>query len=301
MVSIVALGSANVDFTATVEALPKKGSEVLVYELYRSPGGSASNFAVGIKRLGLPSGIIAKVGNDQLGKFLIKDFRKEGVDISCVKVEKGIQTGTVFIAVTKDGERSMFSFRGANAKISVNDLDPKYIAQAKILHVTGTLIEVAEAAMRCAKKAGVLVSFDPGSVLASMGLNYLKKALMKTDLFLPNEAELKKITNLPTIDKAANALFKFGIKYIVVKRGKLGCRVYTEEEKIDVPAFKVKVIDATGAGDAFSAGFIFGHLKNFNLEKAAELGNAAAAFCIARKGARALPSQKQLEVFLNTH
>lgn len=229
------------------------------------------------------------------------EFIRENVDVSLIKIEKKIHSGMCLIPIDDAGNRQIFSFRGANAKLTPTDVDTSVIAQASLVHITSPPQNVAEFAARIAKENEVLVSYDPGGKVIRKGLAFIDKALQNTDIFLPSSSELAflypKIDDLKTV--ALTLLDQYSIKILAIKLGARGCLVVTKNDEIPVKGYKVKVIDTTGAGDAFAAAFTVGIQKGWDLLKCAQFANAAGAITVTRIGARtALPTLGEIEHFM---
>jgi len=292
---ILSIGNANLDYFFVVERLPKGDEEIEASDFYVEPGGSASNFAVAVARLGEKSGILCCIGDDDAGRFLLKSFEKDDVDISFVKILKGRATGRVFI-ILAEGEKYMIAYRGANRYLSADIIKEKELSGVSHIHVSGGRIEVAEEAFKVAKKsANGSTSYDPGSVNARKGLNALKEVISLTDILFLNTRELEYLLRGNSLQK----LFEINPQLIVViKKGSKGSEAVTSKESVEVPAFKVHVVDVTGAGDAFDAGFLVGYLRKLNLKECLAFANAVAGIKVTRKGARNSPTLSEVVEFL---
>ncbi len=299
------IGDANVDLIAPIPSLPGKGEEVWIHKLERHAGGSASNLAVGIARLGLGSGFIGRVGADSFGRFLIDEFRKEKVDISQLQIDKEVGTGLIFIALTKNGERTMYGFRGANVNLSPGEINMDYVKDVDALHISGyTLLaepqkKAALETLKVAKKAGSFVSLDVGILAAMEAADRVRSILRSIDLLFLNEFEAVRLARVRNPEKAAESILKSGVKTVALKQGGKGCFILSEKERIRCPAFRVNVVDTTGAGDAFAAGFLVGMIEKLELEEVARFANAVGALSVTKIGARsALPTKREVEKFL---
>ena len=305
--SVVALGDANVDLIAPILRLPSEGEEVWVRRLERCAGGSAANLSVATARLGLRSGFIGRVGNDPFGHFLVDEFKKEKVDISQLQIDEEVGTGLMFIGVTSDGERTMYGFRGANANLSAKEIDVDYVKNADVLHVSGYALlseaqrKAALKVLEAARRTGVFVSFDVGVLTAMKAADRMRSILKSIDLLFLNEFEAMKLAHVENPKKAAEDIFKSGVKIVALKRGDKGCFILSEEGTIILPAFRVKVVDATGAGDAFAAGFLVSVIEERGLQEAARFANAVGALSVTKIGGRsALPTREKVEDFLKS-
>jgi ribokinase len=244
-------------------------------------------------------GFIGKVGCDKEGDLLLEDFRKEGVDTSGVIHAKRGKSGSVMGFVDKKGARALCIDAGVNDTITLSEINMEYVSQARFLHLTSF---VGEKSFQTQKKLlnalpeTVKVSFDPGALYARKGLALLEPIIKKTYVLMPNAVELELLTGKADHCKGADFMIGKGVKIVAVKLGGDGCYVTDGRERHLIEAFKVKVVDTTGAGDAFCAGFLYGLLNDKSLYECGRLGNFVASRCVMKMGARTgLPSVKDLE------
>lgn len=289
-VDVVGLGACNVDFLQKVPRFVKSDDEVEIKSLLLSVGGSASNFTVGISRLNVNAGIIARIGRDYFGEVAVKEFEKEGVNTERL-LKTDFQTGKVFIAVEPHGERSMYTFIGANKKFKLQTEDIEYIKASKILHITQMYKDVVT---KASKHANIL-SFNPGAILSSFGANKLEKIIERTDILFLNKKEINILTGMG-INDGASLLLDIGAKIVIVTCGKHGANLYTKRGLIHSTARKVKAIDTTGAGDSFAAGFIAAYIKEKKLNECLDYANLVASHCVEKFGALNTPSYSDLNI-----
>jgi len=286
-VDAIGFGALNVDKVYLVSEIPKAEEESFVIDFKIYAGGSSANTISALARLGLKTGFIGKVGKDSEGEFLIRDFESFGVDTSNVIVSEG-RTGVAMVFVDREGRRAILLDPALNDTIKFDEINLNYVKDFRLLHLSSFVCKVSwesfESQKRIAEKFEGIVSFDPGSVYAKFGLDKIKPLIKQTNVFMPNEIEIELLTGLDYREGA-----EFFLKWcdvVVVKRGEKGCYVASDEGCYEVPAYKVKVVDTTGAGDAFNAGFLYGLLKGKNLEDCARIGNYLASLCIQHVGAR---------------
>jgi len=303
--SVVAVGDANVDLIAPVESFPGKGGEVSTDKLHKCAGGSAANLCVALARLGLNSRFIGRVGDDLFGHFLIDNFRKEKVDISQLQIDQKVGTGLHFIAITRDGERTMYGFRGANIYLAADEIDMAPVKSSRILHISGYVLlrdpqrKTTMKILKVARGAGALVSLDVGVLPATRATNRVCSILRYVDILLLGEREASALVGTKKPEKAAKDILKFGPKIVALKLGRKGCFILTEMERVRSPAFPIKVVDTTGAGDAFDAGFLTGVIGKWGLKRTARFANAVGAISTTKIGAQsALPNRREVERFL---
>jgi len=285
----VGFGGLNVDKLFKVNKIAKAEEESYIINCEEACGGSAANTIVGLARLGCKVGFIGKVAGDREGKMLLKDFRKEGVDTNGITRAKHGRSGTVMGFVDKKGERALYVDPGVNDTIKFNEINREYVFQTSFLHLTSF---VGEKSFQTQKKLvevlpqNVKLSLDPGELYARKG-DALETIIKRTFVLMPNLNELELLTSRADYRKGAEILLGKGVKIVAVKLGSKGCYVTDGRESHHIEAFEVKVVDTTGAGDAFCAGFLYGLISGKSLHECGRLGNFVASRCIMKMGARA--------------
>ena len=282
-VDVVGLGTCNMDFITKVPRLVGPDDEVDVEKLVLSAGGSASNFTVGLSRLKVSTGIIARIGNDYFGRFCSKKLQKEGVDTKRL-LSIDSPTGMVFIAVDPTGERSMYAHMGANAEFQLLKEDIDYIENSKILHITGMYKEVVEDASKHAN----FLSLNPGILLSEYGIKCLYKTLKRTNVLFLNKKEVNILTG-ETLDVGARKLLDIGVEMVIITCGKDGANLYADDKIIHSPVKETVALDTTGAGDTFAAGFIAAYTKGKKLRECLDFANTVASSCVGKFGAMHMP------------
>jgi len=297
---VVGFGALNLDKLFKVNKLAKAEEESFIEDYSETCGGSAANTAVGLARLGCKVGYIGKVGCDREGDVLIKDFCNEGVNIDgVIRAEHG-KSGVVMGFVDKKGARALYVDPGVNDNINIDEVNARYAAQAQFLHLTSF---VGEESLQTQKKLldavpdSTKVSFDPGALYARKGYLALEPIIRKTHVLMPNILELTILTGEISYRKGADIMIEKGVKIVAVKLGGDGCYITDGHEQHLIRPFKVDVMDTTGAGDAFCAGFLYGLVNDKSLLECGTLGNFVASRCIVKMGARAgLPATEDLEL-----
>lgn len=232
------------------------------------------------------------MGDDQFGHTLVKGLLEQGVDTTGVKFLNK-PTGS-YVAVTDlTGDRHMYAATSAALHFSPKDIDPSYLADAKIVHLADMpATELLEAA---AHHAGGLVSINPGNMTIALGYNKVKPLLSNADIYISTRAEASRLYGTDDMDKIISALLNEGISKVALTSGAEGVLVTDGNRTARVPAFKATIVDVTGAGDAFSAGFLYGIINKLSLEECGRWGNAAAAMCISKLGARLSSTKSEIE------
>ncbi len=298
---VVGFGALNVDMLFKVERLARAEEESFVQDYTEACGGSAANTIVGLARLGCRTGFIGKVADDREGKLQIDCFKNEGVDTGGVVQAKHGKSGSVMGFVDKKGARALYINSGVNDAIEPREINYGYAFGTEFLHFSSF---VGEKSFRAQKKLlgalpnNVKVSFDPGSVYAQKGFAAVEPIIRSSYLFMPNAGELELLTGEDDVRKGADLILDAGVKVVAVKLGDKGCYVTDGVERLRIEPFKVKVVDTTGAGDAFCAGFLYGLIKNKSLFECGRFANFVASRCVTAMGARsALPYTKDLQEF----
>jgi ribokinase len=300
----IGFGALNVDKLFKVNRIAAAEEESFVVDHSEACGGSAANTMVALARLGCKVGFIGKVGSDAEGRMLLQDFRKENVDTKGVTVATTGRSGKVMGFVGKGGERALYIDPGVNDAIRLAEMDSEYTSSTKFLHLSSFVGKQSfetqrKLVDRLSEK--IKVSFDPGALYARIGFAKLKPIIAKTSVMMPNAGELALLTGKTDYKAGARLLIDEGVGVLAVKLGSRGCYVIDKEENHLVEPFKVKVVDTTGAGDAFDAGFIHGLLTGKNINEAGKIGNFVASRSITAMGARAgLPTLDDLKKSLGT-
>jgi sugar/nucleoside kinase (ribokinase family) len=266
-------------------------------------GGSAANTIVGLASLGARTAFIGKVKGDELGRAFTHDIRAAGVAFDTPPAFDGPSTARCYVLVTPDGERTMNTYLGAAQDLHPNDVDEAAVAAASITYLEGYLWDPKNAkdaflkAAAAAHRAGRMVALTLSDAFCvdRWRNEFLQLVRSRTvDLLFANEAELRSLYETGDFDAALAAL-RNDARFAVVTRSEKGCIVVTPEKTEAVPAFPIaRLVDTTGAGDLFAAGFLFGIAKGGDHQTAARLGALAAAEVIQHLGARPETSLKAL-------
>ena len=266
-------------------------------------GGSAANTIVGVANLGARAAYVGKVRDDQIGRLYTHDIRAAGVAFETMPASDGPATGCSYILVTPDGERTMNTYLGAAQELMPSDIDEAQIAASRIVYLEGYLWDPKSAKEAFVKAAGIAHGAGRQVALTLSDsfcvdryrdefLDLMRKGTV--DLVFANEAELHSLYQTSDFDTALGQL-RADTKLGVVTRSEKGCVVASQDGVVAVPASPIqKLVDTTGAGDLFAAGFLFGLVRNAGHEAAGRLGALAAAEVIQHIGARPQVSLKDL-------
>jgi tagatose kinase len=261
------------------------------------PSGAPGIFIDTVARLGRSAGIISGVGDDAFGGAIVERLRTDGVRVDGVEVFRGRSTGVAFVAYASDGSRTFLFHWAETPAVMAAVPPPSVMAGARYFHLMGCSMMASKvfrerlvAAAEGFASRGARVTLDPnlrpelGSARTVEAI--LEPVLRRCSILFPGEAELLMLGGgCGDLDAAAAALTRrYPLEMIVVKRGARGCRVYTDGERLDVPAFDVVEVDPTGAGDAFDAGFLCGLLDGRSPGEAARVAAAVGALTAAAFG-----------------
>lgn len=284
---VICFGALNVDRLYRVNRIAGRDEESFIIDFKEAPGGSAANTAVGLARLGLKTGFIGKVSDNREGKLLLNDFKRQNVDVDGIIVSKEGRSGVAMGYVDTKGDRALYIDPGVNDSLELKEIDLKYADNTAFLHLTSFIGEKPFKAQKELVRGlrDVRISFDPGELYARKGLTVLKLMIERSFVMLPSENELKLLTG-KKYDEGSKILMKKGVSIVAVKLGERGCYVTDGKESYLVEPYKVKVVDTTGAGDAFCAGFLYGLIKNKDLYECGRFGNFVASRCIEKVSAR---------------
>jgi ribokinase len=303
MKRIVVLGSLNIDLVVAVERLPLPGETLNGGDLALFEGGKGANQACVAGRLGGRATMIGQTGADAFGARLSGALGAAGVDTSGIGAADR-PTGSASIYVQPDGENAIVISPGANATLTPEMARERLRAAAPYDFLLAQLeIPMASilAAFEEAKRAGAVTILDPAPVRPLP-----PELIPLIDFLTPNQSEAAALLNAPWTVRdfddagaAAAALLRAGYRAVVLKLGDLGCYIASGDMRIAIPAFKVRAVDTTGAGDAFNGAFAIALAEGASLEEAGRFANAAAAISVTRPGAQnSAPARAEVEAML---
>jgi sugar/nucleoside kinase (ribokinase family) len=277
----VALGAHILDvLVRPVTEIPEGQGGTLVEEIRLSPAGAAGGVAVTLAKLGAEVKSAGAVGEDRIGDVLIAELERFGVDCTHLVRRQGVQTSSTVLPIRPNGERPALHVIGANGSYGLDDVPWDAIEQADFLHMGGPEFlgpEPATEILRFCREHGTRTSMD---ILADGWpelLEMMAAALEHVDYLLPNDEQAMKLTGTDDVVEAARALLRRGVGLVAATCGAEGSVVVSDGEATRVPAFEVDVVDTTGCGDAYTAGFLRGLALGREPEDAALLGSACAS------------------------
>ncbi|MGB9795346.1 carbohydrate kinase family protein [Fervidobacterium gondwanense] len=272
--TVSCVGKVNVDIFYSVDEIKINNNHVSDSTAF-SLGGKAANVSVALRKLGIQTNLVSAIGDDEFGDFVLSKLRDYGVS-PLVSRKSGTKTGFTFIVVDRYGNNTMFNYLGANALLTVEDLqiyEADLLSSEIIFYQSGLGPELLVYLKRLKRK--VFVEYTeplPSELLA--GVEFVSL----------NEEEALRVTNTQAVDDAINSLLSLGIRNVFIKLGSKGSLYVSKTKRVFSDAYKVNVIDTTGAGDSFSAGCIYGILNNFSEEETLRFANKCGAITCTRKG-----------------
>ncbi|WP_246343693.1 carbohydrate kinase family protein [Adhaeribacter radiodurans] len=274
---MVVVGELNVDLIANgLPKFPEVGKEIIANQFVTTLGSSSAIFANNLSAFGTKVTFTGKVGNDNYGDFIVASLQARRVDVSNI-IRTGKQDTGVTIVLNYDEDRAMVTYQGAMAAFTLGDIPDSVLEQARHLHLSSIFLQEGlkkdiVSLFKKAKRLGLTTSLDPQWDPSEKWDIDWENLLGYVDIFMPNQAELKAITNTTTILAAVDALRSF-FNILVVKNGREGAVVWTGSDSIHQPAFfNNSVVDSIGAGDSFNAGFIHAFLQGGGLKECMEFG-----------------------------
>lgn len=301
MEKIVVVGSSNVDITLHVANFPQPGETINATAVTTAAGGKGANQAVAAARSGAQTFFVARVGDDSAGRFMLTNLKNYGVYTQYIQTSAHTNTGHAYITLDKNGQNDIIIDHGANYAVSPADIEQARPALEKadcVIAQFETPIAGTIAAFKLAKQKGLDTILNPAPAIGKIPTELLKL----TDMITPNESECAAITGIPIhserdLKASAQKLHDLGIKNVVITYGAKGSYLSSAKGQKLIPAFKVKAVDTTGAGDTF-IGFLAGNLKKdfSNLEQAAIIASRASSLAVQRLGAQpSIPGAQEVK------
>ncbi|MFH1134822.1 MAG: PfkB family carbohydrate kinase [Pseudomonadota bacterium] len=293
---VVGLGQASLDFLGVAPRFPALDSKCELSTLVVQGGGPAATALVALSRLGVKTAFIGAVGDDAFGPRIRNELAGEGVDVGRLLVAPGGVSQTAFVAIDEQtGARTIFWHRGRGLERDLTAVDFAVISSARLLHLDGLKLDSSLAAARVARTAGVPTVLDAGTLrpgcLELAGL---------VDYLIVSEKFMADFNPGPDPAEGLVRLKALGPRHAVVTLGERGSLGYDGEVFNRQPAYRVKVLDTTGAGDAYHGGYIYGVLAGWGLAAAMRFAAALAALkCRGIGGRTALPDLETVTTFLN--
>jgi ribokinase len=302
---VVVVGSINLDLVGRVARIPTPGETITGHDFQYFHGGKGANQAVAVARLNYPVSMIGKVGNDVFGPRLRKGLQSAGVNVKWVTTASRASSGVALITADRQGQNSIVVIPGANGRLVPGDLKKA----SSILESAGILlaqleipVETVEYLAALARKRCIPLMLDPAPAR-----DLPRKVLQSATYLTPNETETcilcrcqPRRMDLKSAGKFAQDLRRRGAQNVIIKMGSHGVYVLGDEvEAESLPAFKVRAVDSTAAGDAFNAGLAVALMRGSHMLEAARYASAVGALSVTSRGAQSsMPTARQVSRFL---
>lgn len=297
---VVGIGLATLDVLVRLREMPTWESGARILGCRLDGGGLVGTAMVAAARLGARVGFIGTAGNDEAAELKLRSFVQAGVDLSRLVRRDAPEDQVVIVHVHADtGERAFSRLeRFPASPLRVEELDRAYITSARYLHLDGFHAEASLQAAKWMKEAGGTVVMD-GSTTKGPVAEHLRALVPYVDVLITGSGFARGLTGLDDIYEAGEAILQMGPRIFVETVGDRGCYTVTPEERFHTPAFRVNVVDTTGAGDVFHGAYIVGLLHGWNARQCAIFASAVAAIKCTRLGGRAgIPTFEQTLAFL---
>ena len=299
---ILVISEINPDLLLTGDVQPEFGqTEKLVEDAVLTMGSSGVIFACGATRLGLKVALVGVVGDDLFGHFMLDYVQARGIDTSGVVVDPTLKTG-LSVIMSRPQDRAILTYPGAIPALQAEQVNLGLMEQSRHVHLTSYYLQNAlrpglPTLLKQAQELGLTVSLDTNWDPSETWNSNLAEVLTYTDIFLPNEREACAISGRPNAASAIAAL-ALSAPTVAIKLGRKGAIARRGSEQIGCTAFPVEVVDTTGAGDSFNAGFICGLLHDYSLLNALQMGCACGALSAqAAGGTKTQPTFDQVRAF----
>jgi sugar/nucleoside kinase (ribokinase family) len=303
MTKTLVAGELNVDLILQgYRTFPTPGKEVLVDDCTLTLGSASAICARGLARLGNQVAFLGKVGSDSYGDFCIQTLKAAGIDVSHIIRDPSLKTG-ITVSISSPSDRALVTYLGAIIELRGEDISNNLLKDYNHLHISSYFMQeklrpsVKEVFAR-AHQLGLTTSLDPGFDPSETWASDLEEVLLATDIFFPNEVEASALTGRADPAEALRVL-ENGHTQVVLKLGREGCMALDKGVLLHQPAFPVKPVDTTGAGDSFNAGFLHAWFGKRPLRECLRYGAASGALStLGLGGIGAQPSREELEDFL---
>ncbi|NBP43300.1 MAG: sugar kinase [Actinobacteria bacterium] len=295
MAKVISIGVHILDVLGRyVSAIPEGQGIALIDEIRITAAGTAAGTSVDLAKLGCEVIAVGAVGNDEMGSILIGILDRYGITTKYMVKKEGVQTSGTMLPIRPNGERPALHVMGANAYLTRSDIPFHLFAKGDFVHVAGFYLmskfdgDDTVETLRHAKAAGATTTMDILGVKQERMAEKILPCMPFLDFFMPNLEEAQMITGLSDPEQMCSFFLEAGAKHVVLKMGARGSLLIgADGSRVRVPAYKVEVVDTTGCGDAWSAGFIAGLSRNLSLSEAAHLGSACGSLVASGLGSDA--------------
>ena len=278
-----------------VSIYPEEDSKCELMSLHIQCGGPASTALVTLSRLGIRTSFLGSISDDSRGIEIVKELKKEKVDSTFLKITPGYSSQFAFIAITENGNRTIFWHRGSVPHLSPRDVNLSPFSKAKILHLDSLMIEAAQEAAQQAKNMGLTIVMDAGTMREGS-----QKLVAMVDILIASERFAEPLVgDITSPEKALRTLHGLGPKEVIITLGSKGSIGLSGKKIIFQKAFSIDVVDTTGAGDVYHGAYIYGLLQGWDMQKCMRFASVASAIKCTHIGAqRGIPALEEIKEFM---
>jgi len=294
---VVGLGMCTVDKLVTVPHIPHADESLPMYGYAEDFGGPVATALCTLAKLGVTTALVGGIGDDEFGRDIKADLERANVDVSPLQILPGRRSAfSVILVDSESGDRSILFNPGCSFEVAADRVPRDLMAAARVVHLDGSSIEAAIEAATIARKAGVRVSLDAGAMMPGMD-NLIKLC----DVVVASQEFASQLAGTNDEESALRAVAAMGPGIAGMTLGADGSICLVNDEIVRQPAFEVKVVDTTGAGDSYHGAFIYGLLQGWDIAKVMVFASAVAAMDCTRMGGRAgLPTRAEVDAFLES-
>jgi ribokinase len=285
-----------VDYLGSLKVFPYENGKTELTALHIQCGGPASTALVTLSRLGIATSFLGSLSDGPFGTKILKNLKKENIDVSNVKITPGYTSQFAFISVTKkSGKRTIFWHRGTVPHLTKSDINISQFPKARILHTDGLMIDASIEAARQARALGWTVVMDAGTMREGS-----KELAKLVNILIASETFATPLVGSETSHEIAlHALKELGPEQVVITRGQKGSIGLNEQGIFYQDAFQVSVVDTTGAGDVYHGGYIYGLVQRWNMQECMRFASAAAALkCTEIGSQKGIPNLERINEFM---
>lgn len=297
-IEVIGLGYCSWDYLGILNEIPEFDAPTeTMSDFAISGGGPVSTALTALARLGIPTGYIGALGDDEPGRSALAAFRAEGIDVQRLRIQPRARSAVCICLVQANtAKRVILCYRGTTAPVQLEDADREYLAGARFLHLDGHHMAAAIQAVGVVHEAGGTVVLD-----ANRPREGLEELLPRVDVLVTNSLFPAAQTGESRLLAAMAKLLKGQTRLVVTTLGAEGCIYHSSSGSVHVPGFQITAVDTTGAGDAFHGAFIYGLTQGWPTQRTATFANAVAAMnCRALGGRGGLPTLGEVEAFLRS-
>lgn len=297
---VLGLGCACLDFLGVVPRMPDLDDEIRMVTSSQQGGGEVATALVALSKLGASTTYLGKVGDDLAGQMIRQELNQYGVDTSHLVIDSAATSIASMVIIDQNsGKRTILAGDLSRCELQPTEIPQDLFDSVRYLHLDGTSRQAAHSAVSIARKKGIKTVLDADILAYDEEIEYLLK---RTDILIASEGFARRFTGLDKPEEMIERLRLFGAEIVTVTLGDKGSISFSKDRMIYTPAFRVDVVDTTGAGDVYHGAFIYGLLQNWPVEKTAEFASAVAAMKCTRLGGRlGIPNLDEAIGFLQKH